>query len=475
MISNKYSRRSFLGQLSCAAIGANTLLNTIVNLNLVNTVVAKRALFNNDYKALVCVSLAGGADSFNMLVPKGDTEHAEYATVRNSLALGKDTLLPITPNTSDGKTYGLHPSLTRMKTLFEDGKVAFAANVGTLHEPTNIVNYTANKNIPLGLFSHSDQTRQWQTSLPLDRKTIGWGGRMADVLASMNENPNISMNISLAGNSTFLNGNTATNYVIHHKEDANANVHGSSGIGVLDLNRPDFIARKAGVQNVLSAEYENLLHIAYRNTLSQAQSNHDEFSAAIKAVPNFVNPIAVDTFSFGNNLKMVAKTIASREVLNMNRQVFIVSFGGWDHHDEVLGNQATMLNVLDKGLSEFYTVLEELGIADKVTTFTASEFGRTLTSNGNGSDHGWGGHSMVMGGAVNGKDIYGTYPDLYLDNPLDVGRGRLIPTMSTDEYFAELALWFGVEKSELSLVLPNIANFYNTANATPPVGFMNMA
>ena len=134
-----------------------------------------------------------------------------------------------------------------------------------------------------------------------------------------------------------------------------------------------------------------------------------------------------------------------------------------------------MLNVLDKGLSEFYTVLEELGVADKVTTFTASEFGRTLTSNGNGSDHGWGGHSFIMGGAVNGKDIYGTYPDLYLDNPLDVGRGRLIPTMSTDEYFAELALWFGVEKSELSLVLPNIANFYNTANNTPPVGFMNMS
>jgi len=193
--------------------------------------------------------------------------------------------------------------------------------------------------------------------------------------------------------------------------------------------------------------------LSNKKTLFMA--NHNEFSSAIKAVPNFTNSIAADIFSFGNNLKMVAKTIASREVLNMNRQVFIVSFGGWDHHDEVLNNQTTMLNVLDKGLSEFYTVLEELGLADKVTTFMASEFGRTLSSNGNGSDHGWGGNSFIMGGAVKGKDIYGTYPDLYIDNPLDVGRGRLIPTMSTDEYFA--------------------ANFYNTANSTPPVGFMNMS
>lgn len=454
-----------MGQLSCAAIGSNTLLNTIVNLNLVNTVAAKNALFNNDYKALVCVVLGGGTDSFNMLVPKGDTEHAEYATVRGDLTLGKGTLLPITPNTSDGRVYGLHPKLTSVQSLFDSGNLAFAANVGTLQEPTTISDYTAKNNLPLGLFSHSDQLRQWQTSLPLDRQTIGWGGRMADVLASMNENANISMNISLSGTSTFLNGNTATSYVVHHE-------NGSLGFG--EINRPDFIARKAGLDNVLAAEYENLLHIAYRNTLSGAEAKHEEFSAAIAASPGF-GSITSDIPSFGNRLRMVAKTIAARETLNMNRQVFVVGFGGWDHHDEVLENQSDMLTILDKGLGEFYAALDAVGLADKVTTFTASEFGRTLTSNGNGSDHGWGGHSMIMGGAVKGKDIYGTYPDLYLDNPLDVGRGRIIPTMSTDEYFAELALWFGVEKSELSLILPNIANFYNTANSTPPVGFMNMA
>lgn len=464
-----------MGQLSCATIGSNTFLNTLVNLNLTNTVVAKRALFNNDYKALVFVLLGGGADSFNMLVPKGDAEHAEYAGVRNALALAKEDLLPITPNTSDGKTYGLHPSLTEIKTLFDDGNVAFVANVGTIHEPTILQDYTAKNNLPLGLFSHSDQIRQWQTSLPLDRRSIGWGGRMADVLATMNENANISMNISLSGNSVFLNGNTATGYVIHHKERASDDIHGSTGIAAYHLNRPDFIARKAGIDNVLAAEYENLLSLAYRNTVRNAQDNHEEFSAAIKAIPAFANAISSDAFSFGNNLKMVAKTIASRDVLNMNRQVFVVSFGGWDHHDEVLGNQATMLDVLDKGLKEFYEVMEELGVTDQVTLFTGSEFGRTLTSNGNGSDHGWGGHAMVMGGAVKGKEIYGTYPDLFLDNPLDVGRGRIIPTMSTDEYFAELALWFGVEKSELSLILPNISNFYDTTNNESPVSFMDLA
>lgn len=469
----KYSRRRFLGQLSCAAIGSNTLLNTINNLNLFNTIAAKRALFNNDYKALVCVLLLGGSDSFNMLVPRGDAEYSEYAIARGSLALDKNTLLPITPKTSDGKTYGLHPSLSRTKVLFDDGKAALIANVGTLHEPTDKDDYDNGSNLPLGLFSHSDQQRQWQTSLPLDRKTIGWGGRMADVLASTNENSNISMNISLAGNSIFLSGNSTINYVISHQENPGLNICGSSGIIALPLNRPDFHARRDGIGNLLAADYENLLHLTYRNTIRGAQEKHEEFSGAIKAV-NLINPITSDSFSFGDRLKMVAKTIASRERLNMNRQVFLVSFGGWDHHDEVLNNQASMLNILDRGLSEFYTVLEELEVADKVTTFTASEFGRTLTSNGNGSDHGWGGNCMVIGGAVNGNDIYGSYPDLFLGSNLDVGRGRLIPTMATDEYFAELALWFGIDKTELALVLPNIGNFYNIANSTQPVGFMNL-
>lgn len=474
MSFSKYSRRKFIGQMSCAAIGSNTFMNTLINLNLTNTVVAKKSLFNNDYKALVCVLFSGGIDSYNMLVPSGTNEYSEYQTSRGSLALGQANLLPITPNTSDGKNYGLHPALTKTKTLFDNENVAFVSNVGTLHEPTNLAAYNANRNLPLGLFSHSDQIRQWQTSLPADRDTIGWGGKMGDVLASMNEHSNISMNISMSGSNVFQSGNTASAYSINHKEDAGSDIHGSSGILAYDFGGTLHQSRTSGINNVLAANYQNLLQITYKDALKGAQDKHNEFSSAIKNVSNFSTPFTSDVFSFSNNLKMVAKTIASRNVLNMNRQIFFVNFGGWDHHDEVLSNQQKMLSMVDNGLSSFQNTMQELGIADEVTLFTISDFGRTLTSNGNGSDHGWGGNHLVMGGAVKGKELYGTYPSLSLGNNLDVGRGRLIPTMSTDEYFAELALWFGVEKSELSLVLPNIANFYNTANNTPPVGFMNM-
>lgn len=475
MIKTPYTRRKFIKQMACAALGSNTFLNTLNNLNLTNTLVAKNALFNNDYKALVCILFSGGMDSFNLLVPKGTSEYNEYQQVRSSLALSQSSLLDITPNTPDGQTYGLHPSMTKVKTLFDNGNLAFATNVGTLHEPTTLQSYNNQSvKLPLGLFSHADQIRQWQTSLPADRSTIGWGGRMADVLASMNEHANISMNISLSGTNIFQSGNITSSYAISHREDPSSDIHGSSGI--LAYNFPGIIdqSRTSAIDNILAAEYQNLMRITYRDVLKKAQQDHNEFSAAIKNVNPFTTSFSSDPFNFSKNLRMVAKTIASRQVLNMNRQIFFINFGGWDHHDEVLNSQAVMLNTVDTGLHEFYSVLEEMGLSNEVTTFTISDFGRTLTSNGNGSDHGWGGNYMIMGGAVKGKDIYGTYPSLALGSNLDVGRGRLIPTMSSDEYFAELALWFGVEKSELSLILPNITNFYNISNNQAPVGFMNI-
>jgi uncharacterized protein (DUF1501 family) len=170
---------------------------------------------------------------------------------------------------------------------------------------------------------------------------------------------------------------------------------------------------------------------------------------------------------------MIATTIAAREALGMRRQTFFVNTGGWDHHDEVLVNQQNMLPVISQALSEFQSAMEELGIADQVTTFTASDFGRTLSSNGRGSDHAWGGNHLVMGGAVAGGDMYGSYPSLYSGNPLDTGRGRLIPTTSVDELFAELALWFGVPEPDLELVLPNVRRFYPAGSVTPPLGFMS--
>jgi len=173
-------------------------------------------------------------------------------------------------------------------------------------------------------------------------------------------------------------------------------------------------------------------------------------------------------------MELIAKTIAVRDTLNVNRQTFFITFGGWDHHDGVLDNQVAMLSVVSKALSEFQAAMEELGVADCVTTFTASDFGRTLTSNGNGSDHAWGGNVMVMGDSVNGGQVFGEYPSLLLDGNDDVGGAILLPSISTDEYFAELSKWFGVENGDLNYVLPNIENFYDPNSSTLPIGFMNI-
>ena len=199
---------------------------------------------------------------------------------------------------------------------------------------------------------------------------------------------------------------------------------------------------------------------------------HVEFSAAIDALPPMMTQFS-DT-GLSQRFRMIAQTIAARELLGMNRQTFFVEAGGWDHHDEVLLNQEAMLPMIAAALSEFNAAMDELGVADRVTTFTASDFGRTLTSNGRGSDHAWGGNHLVMGGSVSGGNIYGTFPDLYLGNSLDTGRGRLIPTTSCDEYFAELALWFGVSTADLPLVLPNVGRFF-TPGVPPPLGLMNAA
>ncbi|MEM7010577.1 MAG: DUF1501 domain-containing protein, partial [Verrucomicrobiota bacterium] len=188
-------------------------------------------------------------------------------------------------------------------------------------------------------------------------------------------------------------------------------------------------------------------------------------------VPNFTTVFSPGYVS--GAFQMIAKTIAARQTLNVKRQTFFVLLGGWDHHDEVLNNMTNMLPLVSKGLSEFNSAMTELGIQDKVTTFTASDFARTLTSNGQGSDHGWGGNHIVMGGAVNGGQIYGTYPNLYEGNPLDTGRGRLIPTTSVDEMFAELAKWFGVSSADLDSLFPNLDRFYDSSSSSLPLGFMN--
>ncbi len=453
------SRRRFLGQASCAAVGTTALFNTVLNLKAFQAL----AYPGEDYRALVCLFLSGGIDSFNTLVPRGEAEYREYAGVRSDLALPRDVLLPITPAVSDGREYGLHPGLVELQSLFEQGHLAFVANVGTLVEPTTLQQYrNGSVRLPLGLFSHSDQAMHWQTSVPDQRAPIGWAGRMADLLESANCNPNISMNISLSGTNVWQAGRNTSQYTIGENGAPNLWDYGGTS--------PGAVLRTEAVDSLLGLQYRHLFEKTFAARMRGAIDAGVEFAEAIDAVPPLATRFS-DT-ALSRKFRMIALTIAARNALCMKRQTFFVDFGGWDHHDEVLLNQEAMLPVVSRALNEFHSALVELDVADQVTTFTASDFARTLSSNGRGSDHAWGGNHIVLGGAVAGGDIHGRYPDLYLGNPLDTGRGRLIPTTSVDEYFAELALWFGVPAADLELVLPNIARFWTPAPAALPVGFL---
>ncbi|HKQ61371.1 MAG TPA: DUF1501 domain-containing protein [Candidatus Polarisedimenticolaceae bacterium] len=461
-MSDKLNRRQFLGQASCAAVGTTALFNTVLNMGMFNALACGAP---DEYRGLVCLFLGGGIDSFNVLVPAGAAEYQEYAAVRADLALPQASLLPITPATPDGRSYGLHPGIAELQALFQAGQLAFVANVGTLAAPTTLQQFrNGSVALPLGLFSHSDQALHWQTSLPDQRSAIGWAGRMADMLQPENCSQAISLNISLAGTNVYQTGAVTQHYTITE--------NGSIGLRDYGGTAPAQVVQTEAIDGLLGLQYQHLFEKTYAARMRGAIDAHLAFSAAIAGIPPLTTQFS--NTSLSRRFRMVALTIAAREALGMKRQSFFIETGGWDHHDEVLLNQEAMLPVISRALSEFHSALVELGVAGQVTTFTASDFGRTLTSNGRGSDHAWGGNHIVMGGAVTGGDIYGTFPALYIDNPLDTGRGRLIPTTSVDEYFAEMALWFGVPAADLDRVLPNIARFY-TPGSGSPLGLLDRA
>ncbi len=468
-MNSPITRRRFLGQASCAAVSSLPILSTLLNLKLAGTVAAQ--VPTSEYRAVVCLFLNGGNDSFNMLAPRGnDGGYAEYAAVRGDLALPQASLLPINPQGYSGPQLGVHPGMPELQSLFESGDAAFVANVGTLLQPVTKAEYLAgSKPVPLGLFSHSDQIEQWQTGISVHRSGIGWGGRAADLLHSLNSTQSVSMNVSLAGSNVFQTGNEIFEYAITENGATELAGYQKQWQAGGSLNQ----IRSAAVDGMLAREYSNILQRSFARSERSAVDAYDLFTNAIApALPpgaSFANsgsPLLV------KQMQMVVKAIAGRAALGAKRQTFFLSLGGWDHHDEVIANQAAMLPVVSAAVGGFYQALVALGIENQVTLFLASDFGRTLSSNGRGSDHAWGSNVFVVGGAVNGKRIHGSYPALYDNNPLDTGRGRLIPTTSVDAYFAELALWLGVPKSSLPLVLPNITSHYNLASAANPVGFL---
>lgn len=448
------SRRQFLGQASCAGIGASALFSTLLSLRLANSLAAQTA--PGDYKALVCLFLAGGNDSFNMLVPHTAAEHAAYAGVRANLALPRDTLLQITPGNLGGRTLGIHPSMVEMRDLFNAGNLAFVSNVGSLVRPTSLADYKANRYRPVSLYSHADQIKQWQTCMPDQRTAIGWGGRAADIIRSLNAASLVSMNISLSGQNTFLTGKQSFTYTV-----------GSNGATALSGYAPTAAnnlnaLRTAAIDSMLGADYQSLFEKSFADTSADALDAYYEFSGALTGV-NLVTTTIPTGNSLASSLAMVSRIASAHAKLGARRQVFFVQYGGWDHHDEVVNKQVGMLRVVSEAVNTFWSALGEFGLRNNVTLFSASDFGRTLTSNGNGSDHAWGGNHFVLGGSVGGGKVYGNreqgyYPDFQNLAAIDTGQGRLIPGTSVDEYARAMLSWFGISDGDMDYVLPSFSS-----------------
>lgn len=463
------SRREFIGQASCAGVGTTALFSTLLTLRLANSLAAQTVPAGGDYRALVCLFLAGGNDSFNMLVPTSSGEYEAYAKVRGNLALAKDTLLQITPGNLGGRTLGIHPSMTEVRDLFTQGRLAFVSNVGSLVRPTTLADVKAGRHLPVSLYSHADQIKQWQTCIPDQRTAIGWGGRAADIIKSLNGPSLVSMNISLSGQSVFLTGQQAFTYAV-----GSAGATALTGYSATAVNNLTAV-RSKGVNNIVDQTYRNLFEQTYADSTRDAVDSYAEFSSALNGI-TLATPVPTGN-SLANSLAMVAKIIAANGKFGAKRQIFFVQLGGWDHHDEVVDNQLTMLRTVSQAVGFFSSALTEIGLADKATLFTASDFGRTLTSNGNGSDHAWGGNHLVMGGAVGGGKVYGDaaagfYPDLQNLAAIDTGQGRLIPGVSVDEYARDLLTWFGISSGNMDYVLPAFSSRFG---GRPELGLFSAA
>jgi uncharacterized protein (DUF1501 family) len=448
------TRRQFIRQSTCAAVGITSLASTVFDLR---RVAAAAPLAGTDYKALVCVFLYGGNDSNNLLVPLDTPDYNSYAAMRLGLALPQAALLPIAPASGgDSRAWGLHPSMTGVQSLFAQQKLAILANVGPLVAPVTRADYdNGTAALPPQLFSHSDQTVHWQTSIPDQPPQTGWGGRVADLLRAANGTAQISMCMSLAGSNTFEVGNVVTQF----------QVSASGGIGLDGYGTDPADPASNALRRLMRKSYGNLFQTGYRDIFQRALDNDQLLQTALASQPPLQTQFPAT--DLGGQLATIARLIQARQVLGQQRQVFFCATGGFDTHGGQLVPHAQLLSDLSGALSAFYAATVELQVANSVTAFTASDFGRTFLSNGDGSDHGWGSHHLVVGGAVQGGRIFGRVPTLAIDGPDDSGDGRWIPTTSVDEYSATLARWFGVSASDMPTVFPNLGRFSN-----PNLGFM---
>lgn len=439
------SRRSFLQKTSLLATATG-----LGRLGLINAHAQTAPSSPSDYKALVCVFMLGGNDGHNMVVPLSGSALATYRAVRGSLALpdGNTSVLPVTA--LDGTPYGLNGGLASIHPLWAQGKLAVMANVGMLVRPTTRAQYQgATVGLPTNLFSHSDQVISMQAGDPNGSGGSGWAGRIADATRAMNATSTFPPAISVAGSALFCSGNV---------------VQSTSLIPGFNLSADGLTAWPA---SAAAAKVKALQEIVTFNSgLSLVQAANDvradgiELNGMLSGLGSGAVPTVFPGTGIGQQLKQVAQIIRLRAATGMSRQVFFCALGGFDTHSSQSWAQMDLLRQLSNGMSAFYNATAEMGIADQVTTFTASEFGRTLQPSGTGTDHGWGNHQLIMGGAVRGGDLYGAFPNLSLNGPDDTGsRGVLIPTTSLDQFGGTCARWFGVSPAAMPSVFPNLANF----------------
>jgi uncharacterized protein (DUF1501 family) len=463
----KWTRRLVLQrglQLGAMGVAAPLAINLAA--------VGEAAAFDStDYKALVCIFLYGGNDYANTVVPYDPTNYAAYHQIRAGgpgeqaagIALARADLAPNAltplagqPALTDNLQYALAPQLAGLKSLWDQERLAIQLNVGPLIQPTDINQYNSPNRVanplPPKLFSHNDQQSVWQSN-GVEGSTTGWGGRIGDLALSSNAPRSILTCISASGNAVFVAGRDALQYQ-------------TSPNGAIRINAFNNAALRTALEALITRNSAHVLEQEYAAVTRRSIEMEGIVNGALAGAP------ALSSFTTtGNNLaaqmKIVARLIAARGALGVRRQVFFVSMGGFDNHNLLMQDHPNLMQRLNDAMSRFYQATVDLGIQNSVTTFTASDFGRTLSSNADGSDHGWGGHHFVMGGAVQGRRYYGVAPHVSIQTTDQVGQGRLLPSTSVDVFSSTLAQWFGCSVSELPGILPNIGRF-----TTTPLGFV---
>jgi uncharacterized protein (DUF1501 family) len=450
------SRRQFLKTCSLMSV-AGAASPFALNLAAIG---AASAQASPAYRAIVCLFFYGGNDHTNTFLPYDQASYDQYFASRDTIAIPRDAALAATATgpvaSQGGRDFAFHPALTAFKSHWNAGRLAVVANVGPLIVPTTRAQYQA-RSVPLPpkLFSHNDQVSVWQAHQPLgEGAKVGWGGRIGDLLMSQNSNTLFTC-ISAGGNAVFLSGQNALQYQVGSSGPVSITAIPPTGTLFGSTSAP------AAYQGLITGTSPNLFENELRVVTNRSIAANQQLSAALPAAST-LSPAIPANNSLASQLNVVARIIAARTALGSSRQVFLVSIGGFDNHDVLLTQHAQQLARVSAAVDAFYAWLVQLNVQNDVTLFTASDFGRTLTSNGDGSDHGWGSHHFVLGGAVQGGNVYGTFPPTTFfasGNPVDIGQGNTVPQLAVDQYAATLARWLGVSDTDMPLVLPNIVNF----------------